>query len=802
MLQNDRKHNSIFMIGNFFKTALRNLLKNKSVSFINIAGLAIGLASCITILAYIGYELSFDRFHADAGRIYRGVVRITAENDWETTPQMVAAVGPSLTEDFPEIEKTVRFRIPESRYLGYDNRSYFVENVLYSDSTLFDVFSFRLHQGNPEQALEAPFSIVLSEKTAHKIFGTDNALGKAVLLDNKELLTVTGIIEDAPGNSHIQYEAFISFSSLYEDKNMHLDWNGGWAYYTYLLVSAGTDVEALAEKFQPFFDRHINYIFEGTSISENMYLQPLTGIYLHSGLNGEIGPTGNLSYLILFSLIALLIFTIACINYINLTATRLTVRQRETGIRKLLGATKKGIIMQFLVESVILNVIALMLAFMLAKAVLPVISNLTGHELHLFQPSFMPYTLTVLLVILAAGVFAGCYPALHLSAQNTVKLTRQVGSVISRKTSLRNITVVLQYTVSIAMIICSVFLYKQLRYIRHNDPGFEKNNVLLIPMQTDNIYRRHVLMKDEFKNISGIEYITACYDYPGSGYTSNGYIPEGYEEAIVTHVLYTDEDFVPMMGLKVTAGRNFSKLLETDKSKYLINETYARFLGWKDPIGKTIERNGKHEVIGVISDFNFATLHEPIAPLIISLEREGRFHYFMIRVKEGQSGDVINQLRAKWEQINPEIPFEYSFLEDMNETGYMNEKRQATLILLFTLLAIFIAFMGLFALTSYETERLTKNIGIRKVNGASAFEILVMLLGRFTKWVMISFLIACPVAFYFMNRWLQNFAYKTNMSWWVFLVAGITAVLIAFLTISWQTIQAAVRNPVEALRYE
>ena len=790
------------MIGIFFKTALRNLLKNKTVSFINIVGLAIGLAGCITILAYIGYELSYDRFHEKAGRIYRGVVKVTSEREWETTPQMVAAVGPSLTEDFPEIEKTVRFRIPEDRYLGYDDRSYFVENVLFSDSTLFDVFSFRLLQGNPEQALAAPFSVVLSERTAHKIFGSEDALGKAVLLDNKELLMVTGIIEDAPANSHIQYDAFISFCSLEEMENMYLDWNGGWAYYTYLLVSPGTDVGTLTEKFQSFFDRHINYRFKEYGISQNMYLQPFTDIYLHSGLNGEIGPTGNLSYMIIFLLIALLIFAIACINYINLTATRLTVRQRETGIRKLLGATRKGIIRQFLVESVILNVIALVLAFFLAESVLPVVNNLTGHELHLFQRSFIPYTLTILLVILAAGVFAGCYPALHLSAQNTVKLARQADSVMIHKTNVRSITAVLQYTMSIAMIICSIFLYKQLGYIRHNDRGYDQNNILLVPIKTENIYLRHELLKAEFLNISATECVSACYDYPGSGYTGNGYIPEGYDEPILIHVLYTDGDFVPLLDLKMTAGRNFSKSLETDHSKYLINETFARSVGWKDPLGKTIERNGKHEVIGVVRDFNFATLHEPIAPLIISLQREDRFHYFLIRVKEGQAGNVIGQIRMKWEQIVPEIPFEFTFLEDMDATGYLKEKRQATLILLFTILAILIAFMGLFALTSYETERQTKNIGIRKVNGASAFEILVMLLGRFTKWVVISILIACPFAFYAINRWLQHFAYKTDMSWWVFVVAGITALVISFLTVSWQTIQAALRNPVDALRYE
>jgi putative ABC transport system permease protein len=790
------------MIRTLIKTALRNLLKNRTVSFINIAGLAIGLASCIIILAYIGYELSYDRFHEKAGRIYRGVIHVTSEREWETTPQMVAAVGPSLNEDFPEIERTVRFRTPEDRYLGHNERSYFVENVIYSDSTLFDVFSFRLLQGNPEQALSAPFSVVLSEQTARKIFGHADALGKSVLLDNKDLLMVTGIIEDAPANSHIQYGAFISFCSLEEDKNMHLDWNGGWVYYTYLLVSPGTDLKALTAKFQSFFDRHINYLYKDAGVSLNMNLQPLSDIYLHSGLNGEIGPTGNLSYMILFFLIALLIFCIACINYINLTATRLTVRQRETGIRKLLGATRKGIIQQFLVESLVLNVIALGLALIMAEIILPLVNNLINLDLHLYQASFMPWSLSILIVILATGVLAGCYPALHLSAQNTITLTRQATSIDSRKPNLRSITVVFQYTISIAMIICSIFIYKQLGFIRHNDRGYDQNNILLVPIQTENIYRKHELLKAEFLNISAIEYVSACYDYPGSGYTSNGYIPEGYKEPMMTHVLYTDEDFVPMMGLQMQEGRNFSKSLETDKNKYLINEAFARYIGWKDPVGKTIDRNGKHEVIGVVSDYNFATLHEPIAPLIISLEREGRFHYFMIRVKEGQAADVIEQLSSKWERIIPEVPFESSYLEDMDDIGYLNETRQATLILLFTILAMLIAFMGLYALTSYETERQTKNIGIRKVNGASAIEILLLLLGRFTRWVLISILIACPIAFYAINRWLQHFAYKTHMSWWIFMLAGVTAIVVSILTVSWQTIKAARRNPVDALHYE
>jgi putative ABC transport system permease protein len=790
------------MFKHYLQIGIRNLLKGKIFTLINLVGLAVGLASCILIMAHINNELSFDRFHKKEVRIFRGVIKATSDEGWETTPQMVAALGPSMAEEFPEVERTVRFRVPEDRYLSYNHNSHLVKNVLYSDSTLFDVFSFRLIQGNPRKVLAAPFSIVLSVSTAKMIFGEENPVGKNVILDSKDLLTVTGIMEDAPFNSHIQYNAFISFSSLYEDKSLYLDWNGGWAYYTYILVYPNTDIPALTDKFQPFMDRHINYLFQGISFRESLYLQPLKSIYLHSGLNGEIGPVGNPAYLVLFSIVALLIFVIACINFINLTTTRSLVRLRETGVRKVFGSSRSGIVMQFLSESVLMNLTAILLAFIFAESVLPVLSNLIGQKLNIYQAMATPYMLIILVIIVLIGIFAGCYPAIYLSSFRTIDAVKNIVPIGKDSINLRKLTVLLQYTISIVMVICSFFLYKQLNFIRHTDLGFTSGNTLVVSLPTRDISRNHEYIKSAFADLPGIENVAACSNYPGIGLTSNGYKPEGLSESILINAMGGDEDLVQALGLKIVKGRNFSKSLITDGDKYIINETFARRMNWTDPVGKLIERSGNHEIIGVVNDFKFATLHEPIAPLIITMHPEDYFNYLLIKMKTEDDQHVIDELKKKWETLVPEIPIVYKYLEEVDRMAYDKEQHLAGLMLLFTLLTLLIAFMGLFGLSSFETEKQTKNIGIRKTNGAVTSEILFMLARKFTKWILISFLIACPVAGYAMSKWLQQFTYKTDLSWWIFLISGMLALIIALFTVSWQSWRAANRNPVDALRYE
>lgn len=790
------------MFRNNIKTAVRNLLKNKTVALINVIGLAIGLASLILIMGYISHELSYDKFHSKGDRIYRCVFSSSSGSGMEASPQIVAAVGPSLNEDFTEIEKTVRFRYPETRYLDYNHNSFNVKNVLYADSTLFDVFSFKLLQGNSKTALDGPFSIVLSASTAEKIFGKEDPIGKMITLDNKDLLTVTGIVEEAPSNSHIQYNAFISFSSLYQDPNRYLDWNGGNAYYSYMLVKPNTNMEALKGKLPAFMDKHLNYRFEGSSWSVMMLLQPLNSIYLHSNLPGEIGPTGKLAYLILFAFIAFLIFIIACINFINLTTARLTTRLRETGIRKILGASQMKILMQFMTESIVMNLIALLLAFIIAESFLPLINKLLGQSLTLYQASTIRETAGILVLIIIIAVLAGSYPAFFLSSMDTTLSVKNAIVTYPKKFNLRIVTAIVQYTVSVAMIICTLFLYKQLHFIRHKDPGFERVNTLVIPLPTAKISEKRELLKSDFLKINTVENIAACSEYPGWGFTKNGYVPEGYQDAILIHELGGDEDLLPVLGLQIKKGRNFSKSLSTDKGKYLVNEALVREMNWDDPIGKMINRNTNHEIIGVFNDFNFATLHEKIAPLIITLEPESGFSYLLVRANSSQMQETTVQLKKRWNMLVPEVAFDYFYLDEANRRVYYSEQNLSNLLLLFTILAIFIAFLGLFGLSFYETERRTKSIGIRKVNGARSVTIWLMLSRNYTGLVLFSFILACPLAFYIMHKWLGNFAYKTPLSWWVFVLSGAVVLMVALIAISWQSWRAANMDPVEALRYE
>ncbi len=790
------------MFKNYYKIALRNLAKNKTISLINIIGLAIGLAAVILILSYINNELSFDKFHDKGNRIYRGIIKTTTDQGIETGPQMIAAVGPSLSEEFPEIEKMVRFREPENKFLTYKDNSFYTNNLLYADSTLFDVFSFRLLTGNPKTALAAPYSIVLSVGTANKIFGKEDPIGKMITLDNKDLLTVTGIAEDAPSNSHIQYNAFISFTSLYEDKNMYLDWNGGWAYYTYILLHPNVDIRSLDNKFTNFMDKHLNYMYEGSSWHSILFFQPLHRIYFYSRMNGEIGPTGDLSYLILFGLIALLIFVIACINFINLTTARLTGRLRETGARKIMGASRINIVLQFLTESIIMNLIAFLLALILVESTIPILNNLLGQNLVLYQSSTFHYTLTILIILIITGILAGNYPALYLSSFKAIDSVKNTIPARLRKINLRKITVLLQYTISISMIISTLFLYRQLYYIRHKEPGFDRKNTLVVPLSSEKVREKKDLLKSDFLNIPAVQFIAACSDYPGRGLTKNGYIAEGQKEFVLINVLDGDEDIVDVLGLKIMKGRNFSKSFSTDKTRYLINETYACELKWVDPAGKYIERNGRHEVVGVVSDFNFASLHENIAPLIITIKPEGEYAYFLIKSKPLQMQEVVDQIKELWNKLLPDLPFDYFYLDEAYHKVYASEQNLSKLLLLFTALAIFIAFLGLFGLSSFETTRQTKSIGIRKTNGAKTWQIMYILSKDFTIWVVIAFIIACPLAYFVMNKWLQDFAYRTNLSWWVFIVSGAFAMIVAMFTVGWQSWRAASRNPVEALRYE
>jgi putative ABC transport system permease protein len=429
------------------------------------------------------------------------------------------------------------------------------------------------------------------------------------------------------------------------------------------------------------------------------------------------------------------------------------------------------------------------------------INQFLGFNLIIYKTSSL-FAMAILSFIIVFGILAGCYPALYITSFNPVESFKNVIPVKTGGINMRKFTVLLQYTVSVAMIICSLFLFKQLHYIKHKDPGFEKENILAIPLPTSEVSHKHDLLKSRFLTIPSVENICVSSDFPGRGLARNGYRPEGSQDAIITCVLDGDEDLLPVLGLKIVKGRNFSGSFATDESKYLINEAYARSVNWANPLGRYIERNGQHEVIGVIRDFNFAPLHETIAPLIITMIHEEGFNFLLVKARPRQMKDALNAIRTRWEQLVPEIPFDFLFLDEACRMVYTRESNLSQLVLMFTILAIFIAFLGLFGLSSHETERQTKSIGIRKVHGAKPGEIMRLLSGRFIKWVVYAFIIACPTAYYIMHSWLQHFAYKTTLSPWVFLLSGIIALAFAWLTVSWQCWLASKHDPVEALRYE
>jgi putative ABC transport system permease protein len=449
-----------------------------------------------------------------------------------------------------------------------------------------------------------------------------------------------------------------------------------------------------------------------------------------------------------------------------------------------------------------MNLAALLFALIIAESLLPLINRILGQNLVLYEALGFRFIPGILLFILMTGTLAGCYPAFYLSSMTISKTYGKSNPGKSSGIKVRKVTVLLQYTLSIAMIICTLLLYKQLYFVRHKDPGFERKNILVIPLPAQYISKMHGLIKEDFLNIPQVEKVAVSSDYPGKGFTKNGYVPEGSSEAAMINVIDGDEDLMDVLGLKMVKGRNFTRTLATDASAYMINETYARSLNWTNPEGKYIYRNGRHEVIGVVKDFNFAPFREKIAPLIFTNFSEGGHNYILVKVKSGQMRTAIPQLKLKWESRLQEVPFDYFYLEEATREIYERERNLSDVILLFTILAIFIAFLGLFGLSTFEAERQTKNIGIRKVNGANSLEILLMLTKEFTRLVLLSFIFACPIAYYFITKWLQQFAYNTNISWWVFLASLVIIMLIALFTVIWQSNRAANRDPVESLRYE
>jgi putative ABC transport system permease protein len=790
------------MLRHFLITGLRNFWRNKSSTILNVLGLAIGMATALLILEYVFNELSFDRFHKNKDDIYRVIEKQEKDGVTSPTSYLTAAVAPSMSEEFPEIENFVRFSNPAGGFLSSGDHDYQLESITYADSALFDVFSFPLLRGNPEKALSEPFQVVLSKRTAKKIFGDVDPLGNVIRLNGKENLVVSGVVADFPANSHLQFDALISFSTLYLNPNYYLDWDGGYNYFSYVKLVKGTDIGSLKAKFPQFMEKNINYKYRPLGFVIYLDLQPLVRIHLFSKKDTGIDEAGDLQGLYIFSCIAIFILLIACINFMNLTTARSLSRAREVGLRKVSGATRRNITFQFLFETLLISILAFVISFILADAFQGKFNQLMGKDLAIFGPAVWKMLGGMTLLVFLTGIIAGSYPAWYMSHFPPLLSIR--GSMVSGKgkSVLRNVLVVFQFLISIILVILTVVIFSQMRYINSMPLGFNRENVVIIPMVSENTMKNYKTVKDEFSRIPQVSTIGASSEIPGYGFTMNGYLPEGLKEPIMIHVLDVDEDYLKVMEIPVIQGRSFDPGSGADSSAYLINETLARQLNWDNPSGKIIYRDGPHKVIGVVSDFHFASLHESIQPLIITKQPWIGYNYLSVRIRPENSSETIQKMGSAWASVFPDEPFNSFPQEEYIKEAYTGVRNTGEAILWFSFLAIFIAGLGLVGLANFTFNQRKKEIGIRKVLGAESANIARKVTFDFLRLVILASIIALPVAWWIMNKWLENFAYRTYISFWVFLLPVIIVTILAWLTIYFQVRKLANTNPVDVLKFE
>jgi putative ABC transport system permease protein len=793
-------YGSVAMFKNYFRMAFRNLNKHRGYTSINIFGLALGLSAVILILLYLQFEFTFDRFHAHADHIYRVGIRHLQEGNIEGDSHVFTPpIGPDLRNEMPEVEDFVRMSTLRPAYLEVDGKAYKENRLCYASPGLFRVFSFPLKSGDSRRALEDPYSLVLSERAAGRIFGTRDPLGESVQIGPEGLYRITGVVENPPANSTIQFDVLVSFATLYTVPGMHMGWNGGNQYITYIKLQTNASPAALESKFPDFMGKHINEMIAQYGWKNEAYLQPLKDIHFHY----DAGSRTSLANFYTFAAIAAFILLIACINFVNLTTARAARRAKEVGLRKVIGAHRGNLIRQFLGESVVLTFLAFLLGIGLAYVLTPTYNQLLDKQLDPIE-LLNPLSAAGLLgLILAVGVASGIHPAVYLSAFQPVKTLK--GRITSGRGTkkFRNALVVFQFAISVALIICTLLIRDQRRYMKQVELGYDKDNMLVLPLSDRQLRDKTEGIRPELLSVPGVMQVAASSDVPHAGFTSNGYIPEGYSQSIMIHALDIDLHFLETYDIEVVQGRNFSRDFATDKEAYLINQTLAKQLGWDDPLGKTIARNGEWKVIGVVKDFQFATLHDRIEPLLITSNPWGnRFRYLSIKINTPDIPQTLAAIETVNKKFSPVIPFEYFFLDDAFDRLYKNEERFEKIFRYFSFLAILIALLGLFSLSAYSAQQKAKEIGIRKVLGAT----IPSILGMFSKEMLILIfaanVAAAPVAFYVINRWLEYYAYRMTIGAEAFVLAFMGSLIAAFTTISYQSLKAAFKKPVEELRAE
>jgi putative ABC transport system permease protein len=805
------------MIKNYFKIAFRNLRKNLGFTTINIIGLAIGLASCLMIMLYVSDELSFDKFHPKADRIYRIHTDIKFAGKEMELAFSSDPIGETLKKDYPQVEQYVRLAPNGNTLVKKGNESFNEPNVLFADSTFFGVFSYKLLSGNPTTVLAEPNALAISKKLAEKYFGSvQNAMNQTLILENTMHCKVAGVYENMPENAHFQTDILISMKTQVYQWGNFLSHN----HYTYIVLKKGTGPSVMESKFEEVTQKHLgpqmqkvmgvgmeNFRKSGSYI--RYALMPLTKIHLHSNRTGELASNGSIQYVYIFSAIALFILLIACINFMNLSTARSVNRAKEVGIRKVLGSLRSSLMSQFLIESIVLVAISMVIGVLLVYLALPLFNDISSKTLIISSLLNWQSLLILLAIPFVVGGIAGSYPALFLSKFQPILVLKGKLSGTNRD-NIRSSLVVFQFMTSIVLIISTLVVYQQLNYIQNKQLGFTKDQVLIVH-EAYALGEKTETFKNEILRQPNIISGTMSGFLPVNSSRSNTpFFPEGeidHNKAVSIQNWSVDYDYLKTMGMEIVQGRNFSKDYGTDSTGIIINETAVKKFGFANPLGKSVssfQLNLKdfdtYTIIGVIKDFHFESLRNEISALSMKLGRSRGAVSFKIN---GQNiPQTVKQIEAKWQEMANGQPFKYGFMDEEFDQMYRSETRIGTLALIFAFLSILIACLGLFGLAAFMAEQRTKEIGIRKVLGASVPNIVQMLSKDFLKLVFISTVIAFPIAWWAMHKWLQDFAYRIDIEWWVFALAGVMALLIALLTVSFQAVKAAVANPVKSLRTE
>ncbi|MGG7663601.1 ABC transporter permease [Dyadobacter sp. BHUBP1] len=794
------------MIRNYFKIAFRNLAKHKMFSIINVLGLSAGMTACFLIALYVHFELTYDAFNQKADRIYRVAADIKTNSETLRYAISPWAMASNMQNEFPEVEAFVRVQKEETLFRKGDLK-FIEENTVLADSTLFSVFDLKLLKGNPKTALTAPLSLVLTETAARKYFGAADPVGQTLLLgDHSEPAQITGVMQDPPTNSQIKGDIFVSMSTYtaHQDKNIEREW-GSFGAIAFVLVKPGTDPAAMERKFPAFVQNHAGKMMAEQQMQISLSLEPLRDIYLHSTRPAE--ESGSADNLYIFSAVALFIMVIAGINFVNLTTARSVERAREVGMRKAVGAAKGALARQFITESVLICMIAFVLSMAITAALLPFFNILAGKQVSKGIVHEIPFAAIGLVLAGLIGTLAGVYPAFVLSSFEPVKVLKGRFTTSSKGVMLRKGLVTVQFAISIVMIIATIVVYTQLDFMRSHDLGFNKDQTLVIQAGTG---RNRDAFKESILDFTGVRSAAASAAVPGS-WTPQAYSKvensSGEMQAGNLDVYRVDFDFIRQYGLQVVAGRAFSKAYATDSTQSLmINEATAKVLGYRsagEAIGKKFEQWGrKGVIIGVVRDFHFKSLQENIKPLTFRITDFWNGNLLSVKIDGGNVKQTLSAIENQWKKANPDKPFTYYFLDEFYDRQYRADERFETLFLNFAGLAIFISCLGLLGLASYSTVQRTKEIGVRKVMGASAASIVGLLSRDFLQLVGIAFVIAAPLAWFAMHRWLEGFAYKTDIRAWIFVAAALLSTFVALATISFQSIRAALMNPIKSLRSE